>query len=447
MVRVVIPNNNLEERKYIINVLFKEFLNIDYTLEYSTTTDYKICLDNQSTLTVKDYFFSRFLVPKDYLSPSNIPSSVNYLTYGNHKKIPIIYGEDGIEFQGNHTILHADIFASAFFMLTRWEEYVVKTRDKYNRFSAPTSLAYKHNFLHSPIVNIYIELLWDLLISLGFKENRKKRNYNALITHDVDVPLKWWKFSDVLKSIGAAIVRRRNVKEAFHYVKMFIRRNDPYDTFDFLMDISEKNNLKSYFFFMSGGTSDKDNFYDIEHPEIRTLIDKIDSRGHRIGFHPSFNAYNDEKQFAKELNHLANVSPQPIKYGREHYLRFEVPTTWQIWENRDMRWDSTMSYHDAAGFRCGVCYPFPVFNIVTRKKLKLIERPLIVMEKSFLTYQNNALTDIEHQINVLINNVKKYNGEFILLWHNSALEDASLNSYKNLYERVVKNASVHQNSL
>ena len=52
-----------------------------------------------------------------------------------------------------------------------------------------------------------------------------------------------------------------------------------------------------------------------------------------------------------------------------------------------MEWDSTLSYADKEGFRCGVCYSYSVFDIISRKKLNLKERPLIVMEGSFTTYQ------------------------------------------------------------
>lgn len=49
-----------------------------------------------------------------------------------------------------------------------------------------------------------------------------------------------------------------------------------------------------------------------------------------------------------------------------------------------MEWDSTLSYADKEGFRCGVCYSFSVFNFLQRKKLMLKERLLIVVEMSLV---------------------------------------------------------------
>jgi len=73
------------------------------------------------------------------------------------------------------------------------------------------------------------------------------------------------------------------------------------------------------------------------------------------------------------------------------------------------------------GFRCGVCYEYSVFDILNRKRLNLKEKPLIVMEGSFVTYQPNTTPkEMENKIKNLISEVKKYNGEFVYLWHNSS---------------------------
>jgi hypothetical protein len=138
---------------------------------------------------------------------------------------------------------------------------------------------------------------------------------------------------------------------------------------------------------MSGGSSKYDNRYDINEQKSLDLINKIQKRGHLIGIHPSYNAYNDLEQLKKEIASLEKVTNQKITEGREHYLRFEVPTTWQIWEDAGLKIDSTCAYADHIGFRCGTGKEFSVFNILLRKKLNLKERPLIVMDGSLFSYR------------------------------------------------------------
>ena len=48
-----------------------------------------------------------------------------------------------------------DIFASAFYMLSRYEEYLPHVKDEYGRFMATESLSYKHGFLNQPVVDIW----------------------------------------------------------------------------------------------------------------------------------------------------------------------------------------------------------------------------------------------------------------------------------------------------
>jgi len=119
-----------------------------------------------------------------------------------------------------------------------------------------------------------------------------------------------------------------------------------------------------------------------------------------------------------------------------------VPTTWQIWEDNGMSWDSTLSYADKEGFRCGTCYEFSVFNVLSRKKLKLKEKPLVVMEGSFVHYQPKVTPDeMEKKIIILINKVRKYNGEFVFLWHNSSFNTITWRSYQHIYESVLRKSS------
>src|SRR5699024_10071210 len=121
---------------------------------------------------------------------------------------------------------------------------------------------------------------------------------------------------------------------------------DPFNTFSWIMDISENVNVKSRFYFMSGGVTKYDNHYNIEDHTTLKIIDEVKKRGHVIGFHPSYNAYNDSIQWKKEKELLERVSGQTINEGRQHYLRFEIPETWRIWNENDMKYDLSLSYAD-----------------------------------------------------------------------------------------------------
>lgn len=441
-----IPKNNFFERKYIVDTIFNNFLGLEYTLqenEYSQHWEIKLC--NGTKLIFEDHFFSKFLNDLEYMKFENIPQGIEYAKnrFTPEEDIPVIYGNIKCEVENQKITCGIDIFASCFFMLTRWEEYVNKNRDIHDRFSATQSLAYKENFLDRPVVNEYLEMLWNMLVFLGCEQTRRERHFTFYLTHDVDAPLKYTSWRSGLKEIIGDVIKRKNPRLAFQHLFQKIKahlnvKNDPFNTFDSLMDIAESCGTKNYFFFMGQGLSKYDNYYKSNDLFIQKLAQKIKQRKHFIGIHPTYEAYNKSEQFLKEKKELEDNLRTQITFGRHHYLRFEIPTSWQIWEEQNMEWDSTLCYADKEGFRCGVCYEYNTFNFLSRKKLHLKEKPLIAMEVSFTAYQPDInACDMEHKIKVLINTVKKYNGDFVFLWHNSSFNTPQWAQYQHIFTDVL----------
>jgi len=450
MIVIVIPNNNINERKYIINVMFGEFLGVDYKIEQKDILNYEIFLENGNKLVIIDAFFSQYKKKLDYLNINNIPKKIEFTDNECDftKNTPIIYGKQRIEMTENKVNCFIDIFSSSFFMLTRWEEYVNKQRDGHNRFPVESSLAFKNNFLDIPVVNRYIDLLKKLLIKLEFSGRFLTRKYKKIITHDVDHLYLWDTKKKFFLHILRDLIRKKSLKKFINSISYYIKVkkhtvNDPYDTFDYLMTLSEKNKIKSYFFFMAKGLSDKyDNQYESDSSSVKKIIKNIKKRGHFIGLHPSYYAYNLPDQFKKEKMEIEENLKTNIKFGREHYLRFDIPKTWQIWEDNKMEWSSSMNYSGQDGFRCGICYPFSVFNILTRKKLFLKERPLIVMDVNQILKKNMNPEKMIKNIKKLDKTVKKYQGDFVFLWHNSSFNTDKWQIYHNTYESILNEDKV-----
>ncbi len=452
MITIIAPNNNTKERDYIINILLKEFLGISYKIIFSSNDDYQIVLPNNNKITILDSFFSSYKENLSYLTKRSIPKKIKNISseFFSEKNLPIFWGTGSISIKKNSIDLDIDIFATLFFMLTRWEEYVINDRDEHNRFPAESSLAYKNDFLDRAIVNEYVEFFWNLLTKLEYKGKRKDRKFSMLLTHDIDEIERFPTIKKMIKGMGGDILYRKSLtlpfKTLYEYIELKLGiKKDPYDTFEKIMDISDKFDLKSHFFFMAGGTTQKyDNRYDIKSEKSFKILNTIKSRGHSIGIHPSYNAYNNAKQFKKEKDTLEEVLSSKLESGREHYLRFEVPTTWQLWDNNNFKWCSNLAYANKSGFRAGCCYSYHPFNILTRKKLNIIERPLILMEATFAqevksVEEFNQLSDYYFDI------VQKYQGEFVLLWHNASFNESTIKKYTQSYLHILN--KYHQRML
>lgn len=440
MIEVYIPNNNLKERKYIVDLFFNKFLDLEYVIKIGSK-DYEIVLKNSKKIIIKDAFFNNFPDDLEYLKLENIPKYVIYTEnqFMPEEDIPIVYGDENLTVNKDEIYCGIDIFASSFFMLTRWEEYVNRERDSHDRFPSEASLSFKNKFLNRPIVNEYIEMLKKMLISLDSSLDFKTHSYKFILTHDIDHLYAWDSFMKFILNLARDLIRRTSLKNFFnsiaYYAKVKLKiKNDPYDTYGYIMDLSESIGVKSYFFFMAEGLTSYDNHYSSSSDSAKKIISNILSRGHYLGIHPTYNAYNNMDQFRKERDELEKNFKTKIAFGREHYLRFELPTTWQIWNDNNILWDSTLNY-DVDGFRCGICYEYNVFNILTQESLQLKEKPLIVMDANNI----DKLTPIEMEdhIKELIRKVEKYHGEFVFLWHNSSFNTAKWQKYKSVYENII----------
>ncbi len=447
MMLIKISKQNIAEKQYSANILLNEFLGLKYDLRlYENSKRYEIILSNNNRIVFQDAFWKNFQSDLSYLKQKNIPSKIQFAKnqFITEQDIPIIYGSSEIgittEEQNDYKTINCgiDIFASTFFMLTRWEEYANKKRDMHNRFSAYDSLALKNNFLHRPIVNEYVEMLWSMLTFLGIKQKRRIKKFELIPTHDID-HLKLYKNSKhMVRIVGGDIIKRKNIKSALNrFIEFYLLQRkkikDPFNTFDWLMARSESVKKISGFYFMSGGITEYDNNYKIK--RAADIIKNIKKRKHIVGFHGSYNSYNNSEQFKKEKELLEQIADIQIDEGRQHYLRFEIPTTWQIWEDHNMQIDSTCGYADKEGFRCGTGDKFSVFNILTRKQLKLKERPLVIMDGTLFAYNHYSIEEVEQATIRLIKKAEKYNSAITILAHNSFFREVE--NFASLYNKII----------
>ena len=323
-------------------------------------------------------------------------------------------------------------------MLTRWEEIAITDRDNHNRFKTSSSLAYKNKFHRRPIVNEYVELLWNCLTKIAVPPStRKKREYKIQFSHDVDHPQLFPSFGSFIKQIGFQILKKGNIGQALKFANFYFSSNqDPYDTFGHLMDISEKHNTISQFNFMNCSNSEFEEGYDISSDFNQRLIKKIKERGHQVGFHPSYKTYNNAKLWKHEKVSLEKETDQKVKSGRQHYLGFENPSTWNIWEDNEMSESSTLGYADEVGFRAGTCYSYHPCDVIKRKKLDLLETPLILMEGALIHHLKSSPEDFLTISNQLKEEVKKFSGIYNVLWHNSSFFLAPYSKYESLLNEL-----------
>lgn len=445
--RISHPPGRLQERRYVFDVVFREFLGLDYeAIEDAATNHVQIdvggggppvtlAVDDRFLATADDRWLRQESLPVMPLDRWQPPEST-----GLERDVPVLFASSsGRTPEACDLHLPIDIFGGIFFMLARYEEAVdAAPTDRFGRFSATASLAGREAFLDRPIVDEYVEILWSMLVRLRPGLHRREHRYSLHVSHDVDSPFLGCGVPLgrlVRGAAGDLLVRRAPAQAGRRLASWLLRRpdNDPGNTFGFLMDANERIGVAGEFYFMATDrTCPLDASYDLEDPEIRSLIKSIHARGHRLGLHPGFETYLDGPRTRDEFDRLQRCCDrlgirQDSWGGRQHYLRWRNPDTWQHWEDAGLSYDATVGFADQVGFRAGTCREFPVFNARTASRLTLREKPLVAMERTLLdpVYMGLEPTACLDRMERLAATCRRYGGTLSLLWHNTSLVTAA----------------------
>lgn len=347
--------------------------------------------------------------------------------------------------------IHYDILGMTYWMLTRQEEVGRTDLDEHGRFPATSSHSFQHGYLERPIVDEWLRILGQVIQRLWPQLPLKRHDFSMKVSHDVDRPSRYGFRSagSLLRAVGGDVLRRGDFSGVVRgpWIRLNSRRHlhraDPYNTFDWLMDMSERHGLNSAFYFICGRTDPaRDADYEPESAPIRDLMRRIHQRGHEIGLHPSYGTYRKPEAIAAEAERLKRIcAEEGIKQdqwgGRMHYLRWETPATLQGWEQAAMSYDSSLSYADRPGFRCGTCFEYPAYDPVQKSRLSLRLRPLIAMEGTVMASAYLGLGCSEEafaKFQQLKGACMAVDGCFTLLWHNSEICD---DGRKGLYQRLL----------
>ena len=378
------------ERRYVLDVVLGDRLGLDWTLRVADRRDVRISRADDPDGPCVRLPDGLFATPtEDWLTPASMPS------VRVRDGLPVLYGEPAAT--PDPATLDVDVFGSAFFMLTRYEELVVADRDQYGRFPAAASVAGREGFLGVPVVDAWVELLWTALQRTWPRLRRRPEAFAVLLSHDVDDPLSTVEHGprDVARNFAGDLVRRRDPRLAARRARALAlrdRRSDPHNTFDFLMGASERHGLRSAFYFLA---------YRDERPARRRVplrapvgaharSGSIARRGHEVGLHPSFCTYRDVARTREEHERLLRVAEaegvrQQEWGGRQHYLRWANPA--HVAELGAGRAGLRQHPRLRRGGRLPHRHlpPFRVFDLEQRRPLDLRETPFQVMDVTLLS--------------------------------------------------------------
>ena len=337
-----------------------------------------------------------------------------------------------------------DVFAATFYLLSRYEEYLPHVKDHFDRFPVEESLAYQHDFLDKPLIDIWA-YKFKLLLKEKFSEYQfLERKFEAISTVDVDIAFSY-KYKGIVRTIGGYF----NDLFKFNLVDIWYRtlvvlgfRKDPFDTFDDLLSFQQQYNIKTIFFFLVGDYTTYDKNISSRNSKYKSLIKSIADYAD-VGLHPSYFTMKNEVLLKKEKLRLEFILNRPITKSRQHYLRLDIPETYQNLVNLEINEDYTMGYAAHYGFRASTCTPFHFYDLDYEIQTPLKVYPFVVMDGTLRDYLKLSNKKSYEIIVKLAQEVKKVEGTFITLFHNETISNRGRwRRWKKLYIDIFKQLSI-----
>lgn len=329
----------------------------------------------------------------------------------------------------------ADLFGVIFYLLSRYEAYFNLNSDGHGRITANNNTLVNLELHHQVVVDRRVKELWQQL-NLDYAIVTEK--YSLVPTFDIDVA--WaYKQRKFIRSVGAVL----KGKKPFERIKVLTGiKKDPYDTYAEIREIAAKTE-EIICFVLLGDWGKYDKNIHWQNEAYGSLIRGLNLEG-EVGIHPSYASHLNMDKVQEEIRRLEEITGHEINLSRQHFLRLQIPETYQILSKLNIADDFSMGFADQAGFRAGTCFPFHFFDLKHNRKTTLKIHPFAYMDSALKDYLNLSPDAAMRLIESLLCEVKAVGGAFHFVWHNSSIHNTGeWKGWKAVLDFTVKTGLIH----
>ena len=339
-------------------------------------------------------------------------------------------------------LLPFDPFATAFYMMSRYEEYLATNYDRYGRFTANQSLAFLNNFLKVPVVHLWAKQVGETLAQLYPDLTFNRSEYSFTPTLDIDNAYAY-KEKGMVRTLAASLRDLANFNFTSFNDRLSVlvgRKLDPYDSFDEVIKLHSDNKLKPIIFWLVGDYGKHDKNISARNSRFQSLIRKMASVS-TTGLHPSF-ASAENNSLLEEKNRLEEITKDRITNSRMHYLRVCLPETYEKLIEIGIKNDFSMGFADQSGFRAGVTIPFKFYHLRNEQITGLVVHPFCIMDATLKYHNQMSLEEAWEEIKEMISVVKQVKGTFYPIFHNESLGGKKMwKGWKEMYQKMLVEGS------
>jgi hypothetical protein len=394
---IIIHSHQQSERlKYVLDFCFKD-----------KSCEYKI-ISNQSELTANQEIDINY-------SEENIPAKLHI------KPISLLFEDtidSNLKLQKDADVVTigglVDDLAVIFYLISRYEEYQPHQKDEHGRYTAKSSQQSQLGILKMPYADVLVKNIWNK-IELDYSAVAER--FECVPSFDIDIA---WAFKNkgFWRSLGG-FLKLQTAPERL-MVLLGLKR-DPYDTYARIMNMSTQVDRIICFSLLSDWSKYDKNIH-WTNLDYQSLIRGLNSDG-GMGIHPGYYAHLNPEQTNKEVRRLEEITGHEIVKSRAHFLRIQLPESYEMLINQGVKREYSMGYADDIGFRAGTSFPYYFFNLSKNEATDLLIFPFAYMDCALKDQLNLSPDQSLVEIKKMIDEVKEVGGVFMCIWHNSSITD------------------------
>lgn len=352
------------------------------------------------------------------------------LSLGKWQEVPCFFPA------GERSNLPFDIFAASFYLLSRYEEYFPHVKDLVGRFPLKESLAYEHNFLKQPVVDLWAQKMLNLLKDRfpALEVAPKKVRYTSVI--DVPVSHSFANRGLIRSGVGLLLdLFSLKFKRIGQRLAVLMKlRQDPYDNFSKLIEVHKRYKLPAIFFFQFAQYSRYDKNISTENNAFVHLIKSVADYD-TVSLAASYSSFTNIDLLKVEKDNLSNVINRPVNYVRLRYNRVDVPETYRNLVTAEFTDDFSMGYTHETGFKAGTCTSFYFYDIPQEVQQPIKVHPFAAHDYAFIKCTSEE--EVFEELDRLHNVVRAVNGHFITVFSNELLGTEGKLDWLELYSKMI----------
>ncbi len=429
---ILIHVSKLTPRKeYIFKHIFKRLLQQDYKLT-TDVQEFVIHKGVKLSYGTKPLADELFIWSYGLLDEYGI--EIHNLEICEWNSLPAFFGAPKI------SEIPFDIFSAAFYLITRYEEYLPQVKDDYGRYDPAESIAVKAKFIQLPIIDIWAQQLLAKLNEIfdtGINRSKKTTVTVAIET----VNLRKYKWRGLIPSVIVILMRLKSLrfKEVVEQLAVLINAStDPYENEDYLIkEIQEASgkhrslvsgSRQIIFFFHLGNGKLTNVFRNTKFIETAKHIADYITIGLR------YSEGCSPKTMKTEARRFERIFTRPLTKTMAAHSKIEIPGHYKQLVDVEKIKDYSMGYVNMPGFRAGTSMPFYFYDLDFEVQTPLVIHPYAMHYKSIEGRMLNGQKQIAQQ---LMDRVREVSGDLIIMFDYSQFHNKRSTHVKTMLHEIL----------